>query len=153
MLQQYLLLVHVLKIFGEKLPLQLLCTIVNTSPDEIVLSKHRHMGEMRPLNTSDDPVESLMINEITYKINSDDINTKLTQTQNSHCTLSESTNDLKSVPKTSILMSGAIQIHRQVPLTDAKISKEKKKLYEMLQKYEAIISKSDKDIGQTDLRS
>ena len=48
-------------------------------------------------------------------------------------------------------MPGGIQIQRQVS-TDTKISKEtKNKLYEMLQKYEAIISKSDNDICQTDL--
>ena len=60
-----------------------------------------------------------MINKITYKIDSDQVNTKLTQTQNSHCTQRESTNDMKYVPKTLILMSGAIQIHRQVLLTVA----------------------------------
>ena len=49
-------------------------------------------------------------------------------------------------------MLGAIQIHRQLPLTDAKISKETKdKLYEMICKYEAIISKGDSNIGHTDL--
>ena len=37
------------------------------------------------------------------------------------------------MPKTSIIMPDTIQIHRQVPLTDAKISKETKdKLYEIL---------------------
>ena len=39
-------------------------------------------------------------------------------------------------------MHGAIQMNRQVSLTDAKISKETiNKLYEMLQRYEAIILK------------
>ena len=49
-------------------------------------------------------------------------------------------------------MPGAIQIHRQVLLGNAKISKETKiKLYEMFQRYDAIISKSDNDTSQTDL--
>ena len=49
-------------------------------------------------------------------------------------------------------MPGAIPIHREVPLNDAKISKETTDiLYEMLQKNEVIISKGDNDICQTDL--
>ena len=49
-------------------------------------------------------------------------------------------------------MPGDVQIHRQVWLSDAKISKETTiELYKMLKKYDAIISKSDNDIGQTDL--
>ena len=49
-------------------------------------------------------------------------------------------------------MSGNVQMYRQVPLSDAKISKETEiKLYNIVQKYDAIISKSDNDIGQTDL--
>ena len=44
------------------------------------------------------------------------------------------------------------QIHREVLLSDMKISKETKiALYNLLQKYDTIISKSDNDIGQTDL--
>ena len=98
-MQQHLLVVQVFKIYGEKLPLQLLCTIVNTGPGIIFIPKHRNLGEMKPLNTYDDQVESLMVNEITYKIDSDQVNTKPTQTQKSHCTQSESTNDPKPVPK------------------------------------------------------
>ena len=47
-------------------------------------------------------------------------------------------------------MPGAIEIYRQVPLSNAKILKETKiKVDEMLQRYHVIISKSDNDIGQT----
>ena len=43
------------------------------------------------------------------------------------------TSNSKPVPKVSILMPGAIQIQRQVPLSNAKISKETKiELYKML---------------------
>ena len=49
-------------------------------------------------------------------------------------------------------MPSNAQIHRQVLLNDAKISKETKiAQYKLLQKYDTIISKSDNDIGQTDL--
>ena len=90
-LQQHLLAVLVLKMFGEKLPLQLLCTFVNTSPNEIVLPKHRHLGKTKPLNASDDPIEPLTISEIN-ETESDQIDTKVVQTQNSHCTQNDSTN-------------------------------------------------------------
>ena len=97
---------------------------------------------MKPLSTSNDPVEQLIINEVTYTIDYDQVNTQFKQTQNSSYHQSESTNDLKPVPKTSILMHSAIQIHRQVPLTDTKISKKtKNKLYEMLQNYKNNIKK------------
>ena len=49
-------------------------------------------------------------------------------------------------------MPGNVQSHRQVPVRDAKISKETKiTLYKLLQKYDTIISKGDNDIDQTDL--
>ena len=77
-LQQHLLLVPVLKMFGEKLPLGLLCTIVSTSPDEIFLPRHRCLGEMKPLSTADDPIEPLMIHEVRYTIDSDQVSTQST---------------------------------------------------------------------------
>ena len=53
--------------------------------------------------------------------------------------------------KTSILMPGNVQIHRQVLLNDATISKETKIApYNLLQKYDIIISKSDNNIDQID---
>ena len=72
---------------------------------------------------------------------------------NFHCTQNESTNEMKHMPKTSIIMPGTIEIHRQVPLTYDKISKETKDiLYEMLQNYKAYNRKGVKnDVGQTDL--
>ena len=105
-------------------------TFVNTSPDEIILSKHRHIVEMEPVNASDKPLESLTINEIMYKIDSDQVNTKLGQTlkftQNFHFTQNESTNEPNPIPKTLIIMPGAIQMQIQVSITDANISKETK---------------------------
>ena len=59
---------------------------------------------------------------------------------------------VEPVPKTSVLMPDNVQIHREVPINDVKISKEMKStLYKLLQKYDTIILKSDNDIGQTDL--
>ena len=52
--------------------------IVNTSPYEIVLPKDRQFGEIKPLRTSDDPVESLTINGVTYIIDSYQVTTQFT---------------------------------------------------------------------------
>ena len=50
-------------------------------------------------------------------------------------------------------MPSNLQIHSQVLVSSAKISKGTKiALYKLLQKYDAIISKSSKDIGQTNLK-
>ena len=81
-LQQHILVVPVLKIFGEKLPLQLLCMIVNTSTDEIVLHKNRNLGEMKPLSNTDDTLKPLVINEVTYAIDSDQVDTPCMQSEN-----------------------------------------------------------------------
>ena len=37
--QQNLFVVQVLKIFGTKLPVHLLCTIMNTSPNDVIMPK------------------------------------------------------------------------------------------------------------------
>ena len=52
----------------------------------------------------------------------------------------------------SFILPNEIQVHRQVPLNDAKISETAKlALNDLLQNFDPIISKSDNDIGQTDL--
>ena len=49
-------------------------------------------------------------------------------------------------------MPSNVQIHGQVLLNVAKVSKETKTvLYKLLQKYDTIIMKSNNDVGQTDL--
>ena len=78
--------------------------------------------------------------------------TMSTHNWNSSCHICESTNNPKPVSKTLISIPSAIQIHRWVPLSNAKILKEtKNQLYEMLWRYKAVISKCVSDIGQTDL--
>ena len=42
------------KIFGKKLIVFILCTIINTSPDDVILPKNKHIGEMKPLSNTDD---------------------------------------------------------------------------------------------------
>ena len=49
-------------------------------------------------------------------------------------------------------MPSDIQVHRQVPLNNAKISEETKvALHRLLKTFASIISKSNNDIGQIDL--
>ena len=70
-LQQNLFVVPVLKIFSTKLPVHLMCTIINLSPDDVILAKSWDIGEMTPLNNSDDFWHPLSINEVTHGISSD----------------------------------------------------------------------------------
>ena len=45
-----------LEIFGAKLPVHLLCTIINISPDVVILPKNCLIGVMTPLNYSNKSV-------------------------------------------------------------------------------------------------
>ena len=107
---------------------------------------------MKLLSNIDDSLKQLVVSEVTHATCSDHVDTQCMQSENSSYNQCRPTSDWKPVPETSVLMPGAIQIHRQVLLSDVKISKDTKiELCKMLQKYDAIISKSDYYIGQTDL--
>ena len=121
--QQHLLVVPVLKMFGKKLPLHLLCKIINTSSDEVVLPKNRHLGEMKLISNTDDFLQPLVVNEVTHATDSNHVDAQWMQSRNSSQNQCRTSSNSKPAPKTSILMPGAIQIHRQVLLSDAKISK------------------------------
>ena len=68
--QQYLIVVPVGKILGEKLPLCLLCTIIYKSPDEVVLPQNRHLCEKKPLSNTDDSLNLLVVNDVMHAIDS-----------------------------------------------------------------------------------
>ena len=88
---------------------------------------------MKPLINFDDPLKPLVVSQVTYTIDSNQFDTLCVQCKNSSYNQFGTTNDSKPVQKTSVLIPGAIQIHREVPLGNAKILKESKiKLYEML---------------------
>ena len=54
--------------------------------------------------------------------------------------------------KSSLLIPSDIQVHRQVSLNNANILEETKlALHKLLKEFDSIISKSNNDIGQTDL--
>ena len=107
---------------------------------------------MKPFSKNDDSYNTLPVNEVTHDVNSDHTDAQCRQTDSYASTPCEVCSNSLPMPKTSVLMLSNIQIHRQVPLNGAKISKETKSvLYKLLQKYDTIASKSDNDIGQTDL--
>ena len=55
----------------------LLCTVINTSPDDIILPKNWHIGKMAPLSHTDNSVQH--INEVTHDINPNKVSTSWTQ--------------------------------------------------------------------------
>ena len=129
-----------------------MCAIINTSLDDVILSKNWYIGEIKLLISTDDSLNPLAVNEATHDIKSNHVDAQWMQPDSSpskHCIICS---NLQPVPKTSVLMPNNVQIHRQVSINDEKISKETKTaLYELWQKYDTIISKSDNDVGQTDL--
>ena len=71
--QQNLFVVLVLKVFDAKLPVCLPCTIINTSPDDIILQKNSMLGEMKLLSNIDDSFNPPAVNEVRHDINSSHI--------------------------------------------------------------------------------
>ena len=126
--QQNIFVVPILQIFGTKIPVHLLCTIINTSPDDVFLPKNWCIGEMKPLSNVDDSLNPAAVNKFTHDINSDHANTQWTQPHGSPSTPCKIYSNSQSVLKTSVLIPSNVQINRQVPLNDAKVSKETKKL-------------------------
>ena len=99
---------------------------------------------MKLLSSIDVTLNPSAVNEVTYNINFDHIDTQWMQPDNSLHNQCKTHSNLLSVPKTSILMPGNVQIHRQVSLSDVKISKEIKVLLynlaqNMIQLYQNMI--------------
>ena len=115
-----------LKIFDAKLPLCLLCTIINTSPDDVILPKNWHIGEMKLLSNHGYSLNPPAVNKVTHDINSNYIDAQGMQPESYSFPLCKIHSNSQPMPKTSVLMANNVQIHRQVPLNNAKISKETK---------------------------
>ena len=116
------------------------------------LARKWHTGEMKPLSNTDDSLHAPSVNEVTHYISSDHFDAQCTQLDSYPLTSCKIHSNTWPIPETSVLMPSNLQIHRQVQLSNANISKETKiNLYKLLQKYDAILSKSNNDIGQTDL--
>ena len=107
---------------------------------------------MKLLSNTDDSWHPPTVNEGTHDISSDHIDAQHTQLDSYPSAPCKICSNSQPLPETSVLIPSNLQIHRQVLLSNAKILKETKiALYKLLQKYDAIISKSSNDIGQTDL--
>ena len=57
-----------------------MCTIINTSPDDVILPKNWYIGEMNLLSNGDDSWHPPSVNEVAHDINSDHIDTQYPQT-------------------------------------------------------------------------
>ena len=123
----------------------------NISPDNVILPRNRHIGKLTPLNYSNTSVDTVSINEIMHVVKTSTINadrTPLGIEKQPPCNTHENQQPLVS----SLILPSEIQVHRQVPLSDAKISETTKlALNDLLQNFDPIISKKNNDIGQTDL--
>ena len=56
-----------------------MCTIIKTSPNDAILPKNVHIGEMKPLSNTDDSCHPPSVNEVTDDISSNHIDTQCTQ--------------------------------------------------------------------------
>ena len=65
--------VPVLKKNGAKLSVNLLCTIINASSNDVILPKNQHIGKMKLLSNTDDSWLPPSVNEVTHDIKSDHI--------------------------------------------------------------------------------
>ena len=87
------------------------------------LAQNRHLGMMKSLCNIDDSLKPLIVNEVMYAIDCDQVDTQCMLSENSSYNQHRITST-----KTSNLIPGGIQIHKQVPLSNAKILKKKTKL-------------------------
>ena len=71
---QDLFILPLLKIFSTKLPTNLLCTIINISPNHITSPTNRHIGELTPLNHNYTTVKTASENEIMHIVKTNAIN-------------------------------------------------------------------------------
>ena len=62
-----------LKIFGQTIPVHFLCTIINTSQNDVISPKNWHIGKIIPLNNINDSWHPSSVNEIIHDISSDQI--------------------------------------------------------------------------------
>ena len=122
----------------------------NYHPNYVIFPQNWYIGKMTPLSQTNSSVQH--INEVTHDINPDTVSTSWTQQSIDPCTKCNMQNKPQPKIKMSVIMPSDIQVHRQVNLNNANISKETKlALQKLLQKLNSIISKSDNDIGQMDL--
>ena len=72
--------------------------MINTSPNDVILSKNWHLGEMTPLSYADKFMYPSSINKVIHDINPDTISTKWTQLNNDPHTICKAHNNLWPKP-------------------------------------------------------
>ena len=92
------------------------------------------------------------INEVVHNSNSDTVGDSWTLQNIDHHINYKMQNKSQSKIKISLIMPSDLEVHRQVTLINANISKETKlALQRLLKKFNLIISKGNNDRGQMDL--
>ena len=81
---------------------------------------------MKPLNNIDESLNPSAVNEVTHDIDSDHVDAQWMPPYRVPSTQCKICWNSLPVPKPSVLMPSNLQIHRQVLLNDAIISKETK---------------------------
>ena len=79
---------------------------------------------MKPLSYIDDSWHPPSVNEVTHDISSNHIDAQCTQPDRYPSNSCKIHSNLQPIPDTSVLIPSNLQIHRQVPLSNAKFSKE-----------------------------
>ena len=143
-LGQNLFIVPLLKIFSTKLPTNLLCNIINISPDNIILPRNIHIGKLISLDHSGIFVHTVYINDITHVVDPSITHANCMPPKNKNQHLRKTSESQKPLVSSLILPSEK-QVHRQVPLKDANILNTMKlALQTMLLHFFSIISKYQK---------
>ena len=117
--QQNLFVVPVIKILGKNYH-YILCMIINTSPDNVILPKHWYIGKMILLNNSDDSWHPPSVSEVTHNISLDHIDVQYPKMHSFSQTSCKIHSNLRPIPETLLLMPSNLQVHRQAPLNNAK---------------------------------
>ena len=93
MSEQSPFIVLVPEIFGAKQTVHLLCTIINSSPNDGILPKNWHISEMKLFSYTDNSWHPSSVNEVKHDINPNNNGTYWTQLDNCPPTLCESNNN------------------------------------------------------------
>ena len=98
----------------------------NTNHNDIILPKNQHIGDMKLVSNSDDSWYPPSVSEVTHDISSNHIDAQYQQSDRYPSTSCKICSNSQPIAETSVLIPSNLQIHRQLPLSNARISKETK---------------------------
>ena len=102
-LEQNLFFVPLLEFSAKKLSVHLQCIVINTSPDDVILPKNWHIGEMTSLSHTDNSVQH--INEVSHNINPNIVSASWRQQNIDPHTKYKTHDDPQPIIKTSLLIT------------------------------------------------